>query len=415
MKHTNIDLEYLFNNIKNGDFLAFYHNPWYFLFSKLIRFFTGLRIDHIAGVFNIIRSENMVIFKMGEMKITGGRVINTYTITREKQGNKFKYIIDSRFRKSYIDFYYIPNTHTITKEQNAKLEEFWGKDAEYNVVETILSLNWVYKIYSFLSFKKKKKYANICSSACKQSMEYINIFCKKFNDPIPSPADFLKYNYIQELFLVKIKYQNMPKQVKRTKLYGTTAFILVLYIIWTIMPRNFEYMYFTENKKVRDAMIDKVEQCGKGYYASWLKFESLEHKGNYYFQDVVGCSSCEGDKKHCGYSVKEKGLNPHYSRRDLVIKSTLYGYLQQIPSGSVGYYIRAELEKMSNEYYEINDILNTTNNVILAAGVVVIKNTHNRITDIFIITQTQQNLTICNKQDITKILQELSSLIDVRD
>ena len=57
MKYKEINTEYLFNNLKNGDMIGFHYKPWYYIFAKAIILFTKnkgrLKIEHIGLCYNI--------------------------------------------------------------------------------------------------------------------------------------------------------------------------------------------------------------------------------------------------------------------------------------------------------------------------------------------------------------------------
>lgn len=188
--------KHLFDNIKNGDFLAFYHRPWYFIFSRLIKIVTGNKIDHVAGVFNVIRKHNAVLFSVGEQTLSNNKASKEYSIIRFSEGN---YHIDSRFRKRNLDLYLLSNRHDLDDSQNKELEKYWGEQEEYSFAELPFTINWIYSLFG----NKKKVYDNNCSTAARQSMIRVGIRDAKFDDKVPNPTEFAKFSFIKSI--VKIK------------------------------------------------------------------------------------------------------------------------------------------------------------------------------------------------------------------
>lgn len=196
MKARIIDPKYLFENIENGDFLGFWHKPRYFLFSRLIYFVTGNKLDHIGGVFDVKKIGRVVSFKLGEQTITG-RTVKQYTVVRFIDGHV---AIDSRFKKKYLDTYLLKNRRTLSEEDNDKLREYWSKKENYKISELFYTVNWFYKLFG----KKGKTYDNNCSTAARQSMVEIGITPVKYDDPAPNPTEFSKFSYIKEILKIKI-------------------------------------------------------------------------------------------------------------------------------------------------------------------------------------------------------------------
>ena len=184
--------QYLFDNIKNGDFLAFYTKPWYYLFARLIKIVTNAKMSHIGGVFDVQRFPDRVIFSFGEQSIAHDRIVEKYTILKNGQ-----YIIDSRFRDKKNIFYYVPNKNIITESQNSQLREFWNRHKDYKVEELPFTQEWFRRIFG----RKNKTYEGNCSTACRQSMFEIEI--KARNDDIaPTPIEFAKFDYNGEVVII---------------------------------------------------------------------------------------------------------------------------------------------------------------------------------------------------------------------
>ena len=195
MKIQTREISYLFDSLKNGDFFAFYHKKWYFLFSRLIKLVSGEPIDHIAGVYDVERSGDDLIFKLGEMNVGIGKHNTSYTIRRIKDeyGEADSYLIDSRFRNKGVKFYYCSNKHRLTKEQNKQLAKYWDTFADYRFGQLPFSINWIYKLFG----DKKKIYDHYCNGAAFESIRSIlNLDVK---DKAQNPAQFTKNEFLNPI------------------------------------------------------------------------------------------------------------------------------------------------------------------------------------------------------------------------
>jgi hypothetical protein len=184
-----MDKKYLFENIKNGDYLGFYHKPWYFLFSKVIFWTTRKKIDHVAQVFDVKRYDSILNFSVGE-QMTSGRRITKYSIVNTLNNT----LIDSRFRDDNLRYFYLPIKTEINLKQNKLLREYWSKKVDYEFSQLPFVFNWVYKLFG----DKKKTYDRVCSTACNEAANIIGI-AQNNKDKVTSPAEFLKLNFIKEI------------------------------------------------------------------------------------------------------------------------------------------------------------------------------------------------------------------------
>jgi len=190
----NKNLEYLFDSLKNGDFFAFYHKKWYYLFSKLIKFVSGEPVDHVAGVFDVERLGNDLFFKLGELNVGIGKHTTIYEISRIKNDNGLTdYNIDSRFRNSGIKFFYCSNRFQISKQGNEELKKYWNRPANYKFTQLPFSINWIYKLFG----DKNKTYDNYCNGAAFESIRPIlNLNIK---DKAQNPAQFTKNEFLKPM------------------------------------------------------------------------------------------------------------------------------------------------------------------------------------------------------------------------
>lgn len=187
------EISYLFDSLKNGDFFAFYHKKWYFLFSRLIKFVSGEPIDHIAGVYDVERMGDDLIFKVGELNVGIGKHSTTYTLRRVRGEFGEFYLIDSRFRKKSVNFYYCSNKHRLNREQNAQLAKYWSIPSDYRFGQLPFSINWIYKLFG----DKKKIYDHYCNGAAFESIRPIlNLDVK---DKAQNPAQFTKNGFLNPM------------------------------------------------------------------------------------------------------------------------------------------------------------------------------------------------------------------------
>jgi hypothetical protein len=184
--------EFLYKNLKNGDFFGFYKKPWYYLFARLIALVTGNKLSHIAGVFDVKRRSGVLTFKLGEQTASEGKVVKQYSIIKTSDS---QYTTDSRFRNKHIDLYLLSNRKRINKEQNEKIKEYWREVEDYGYNELAFTVDWFYKLFG----DKKKVYDNNCSTAARRSMAILDIRDNKFDDKVPNPTEFARFSYIKTI------------------------------------------------------------------------------------------------------------------------------------------------------------------------------------------------------------------------
>lgn len=195
MRYKTKKLEYLFKNLKNGDFLGIYHIPWYYLFARFIFLVTGNRLCHVGSVFDVKRYNNYVSFKLGEQTLTEGKIISEYVIVKTDDN---KYSIDSRFRDKFVNLFLLSNKNILLDSDNLKIYEYWKDKEEYSITELPFNMNWFYNLFG----NTKKLYDNNCSSACRAAMLKIGIKDSSKDDPVPNPTEFANFDYISEIIKI---------------------------------------------------------------------------------------------------------------------------------------------------------------------------------------------------------------------
>lgn len=407
MKYGKVNLKFLFKHIKNGDFLIFYSN---LIGSKFISFVTGGKLDHIGGIFDVHRDKNIVSFSFGEQRSKEGKTVKRYSITKCKDGT---YIIDARFRNEKIKFYYLPNVFKITPKQNTKLREYWNTRDDYSFLQLPLTLNWIYKIFNIFLSNKKITLDRFCSGACKRSMDIIGIYPTKSNDNAPSPIEFVRFSYIKNInkvIIPKIKKlkKSRYKIFCRDLIITIFTFTVVTSIVYRI--RHAPHFYKAD-KEIFTQIYNSVNVCQNGYFISWLHFNTTSPM-QYQFIDVVGYSKTGKG----AYSVKDSKVNHIYNREDLSINNDLYAYLLNIGSLNGVYLTTDQLEQLSSQNSDINFLLKNVNRDIKSVAFSIVTKYPklakaqliNRITDVFMITQTSNDNT-CDRKQMIKIVENLAN------
>jgi len=203
-----MNMDYFFNNIKNGDVLGFHYKKWYYLIGKIIAFFSYKtnpnkknlkQIEHVGMIFNLKRDGDNIFFSFGEsIGHEGGNVVNNYIL--QKVGTN--YIIDSRFRNKGIDVFYLPCKKALSFDENILVDKFWRKNEKYDVLDAALSVNWIQKfLHPFLKKRSRNSLDNFCSgqvNSCFFGLGYTD------KDIAPSPAEIVNQSYIDKAKITKL-------------------------------------------------------------------------------------------------------------------------------------------------------------------------------------------------------------------
>ncbi len=177
--------------------------------------------------------------------------------------------------------------------------------------------------------------------------------------------------------------------------------ILIGIYAYTISPKDF-YIDHKNIVIIKKNMGKLVNNCGSGYFASWLVMETSNKKENFIFEDVVGCNYNHG--KDCIFSVKDLNLNPFYNKIDHKIDKKTYNFLSNIPDAEVAYF--KDIKELDS-YKTIKNINDNTNLPITNISFTVIKNKKENIIYVFTLTNTN-NSNSCNQKKSTILLKELA-------
>jgi hypothetical protein len=198
-----VNLEYLFNNLKNGDMIGFHYKPWYYIFAKVIGIFTEnkdrLEIEHIGICYNIEKKNNQILFNFGEQLTATGRTNNKIII----QYNDSKYITlknsktTSHLFGKNIEFYLLELKYNLVPIQNYTLDTYFKLTEKYSIKSAISSVGFFAKI---LKVKDKNK-DNYCSGAVHTALNQIGIGLD-IKDTLPSPAELSAFDYVKNIYKI---------------------------------------------------------------------------------------------------------------------------------------------------------------------------------------------------------------------
>ena len=185
--------------------------------------------------------------------------------------------------------------------------------------------------------------------------------------------------------------------------------LIQIFVILTIFMQFFEikdhYYASISNESIKKKIENKINQCGKDYWISWIVLDGNVSKRKYYFQDVIGCNPGSKIKNDCSFSVKNSKLNPFYNETYHKLDSGSYKFLMGMDTGLVAYY--EDFSKL-RVYKSINYALKSSNKGITALGLTITKNIKQNIVYVFAMSKTGDSEMKCNKSDIINILEDLS-------
>lgn len=165
------------------------------------------------------------------------------------------------------------------------------------------------------------------------------------------------------------------------------------------------YYASISDANIRKKIESRVNQCGKGYWISWIVLDGNVSKNKYYFRDVIGCNPNRTIKGDCSYSVKSSKLNPYYNETYHKLDNTTYELLMGMDTGLVAYY--KDFGKLK-KYASMNEALSSSNKTIKALGLTITKNIRRNIVYVFTMSRTIDSKETCDKTDIINILEDLS-------
>ena len=202
---SQVNLEYLFKNLKSGDMIGFHYKPWYYFFAKVIKLFThkkdNLAIEHIGICYNVAKSQDELSFSFGEQLTSTGRT-NSKIIIKYDEITKIYFILKDAKKITHlfsnkITFYLLENKHKLNKSQNLIIADYFDKKEKYNVASAIASVPFFEKIFKV----KDKNKDNYCSGAVHTALNQIGIGLD-IKDTLPSPAELSTFSYIANIYKI---------------------------------------------------------------------------------------------------------------------------------------------------------------------------------------------------------------------
>jgi len=203
MKTEQINIEYLYNNLKNGDMIGFHYKPWYYIVAKVIGIFTKnknrLEIQHIGICYNIERKNNETSFNFGEQLTATGRTNNKIII--QYNDDKYTTLKNSKttshlFGKN-IEFYLLEFKYNLAPIQNYTLDTYFKLTEKYSIKSAISSVGFFAKIFKV----KDKNKDNYCSGAVHTALNQIGIGLN-IKDTLPSPSELSAFDYISNIYKI---------------------------------------------------------------------------------------------------------------------------------------------------------------------------------------------------------------------
>jgi len=204
-----ITKDQLYIHLDQYDIFGFYHKPWYYVFSRLIKWFSGFKVDHV-GIVSYVNSLNQDVkaFHLLEQRLTTNTIQTNYFIS--------KWGIDSRFDNKNIILYYSqikPEIRALfTDDILQELQQYIlaNINVQYSLKDLLLTNRILFKLFPSYKQKVLKNYENhndICSGL-------IAGFIKRLQDskvlpideniliPLPTPIQILTYYQLYNFFIV---------------------------------------------------------------------------------------------------------------------------------------------------------------------------------------------------------------------
>ncbi len=191
----NKSIKDLFNELRDSDWLMFYHTKWYYFFSKAIFFITRKKIDHVGVVFNVRREDKLVVFDFYEYKATENCIKSTYAIFKDEYDNYYLkgFTADKIYYSKYNQY---PSIDCLKKGKYYADKEA-KNNSKYSFSNLALSLDFVWGIIPKKlranPFKSKlfcSQFAYLCDYATGKLTK--EVFRK---DKWVSPAELMDLNY----------------------------------------------------------------------------------------------------------------------------------------------------------------------------------------------------------------------------
>ena len=202
-----VNLEYIFENLKSGDMIGFHYSKWYYVFAKIIGIFTQnknrLKIEHLGICYNVAESDKELSFNFGEQLTSTGRT-NSKIIIKYDELTKIYFVLRDAKKITHlfankITFYLLENKNRLSKSQNSIIADYFNSTEKYNVASAIASVPFFEKIFKI----KDKNKDNYCSGAVHTALKQAGIGLD-IKDTLPSPAELSQFNYVNQIFKIDV-------------------------------------------------------------------------------------------------------------------------------------------------------------------------------------------------------------------
>ena len=188
-----IGLSFLFDNLKDGDCLFFYHTQWWAIFSKIIRLFTGEKMDHVGICLEVKRDENSCRFMFGEQTYKHGGCYRLFSI--EKKGENY---LLRGFNATNLFYGQLKESCKKYKINRMVFDQENQIGKKYGVSELPKTINAIYRLLPKTITKTGLDTLRVCSTnvaICWYKGFVISL--NQFNsDKYRSPAELSKMNHI---------------------------------------------------------------------------------------------------------------------------------------------------------------------------------------------------------------------------
>jgi len=200
----------------------------------------------------------------------------------------------------------------------------------------------------------------------------------------------------------KIK-NNIYNKITCPLVSAVMQLFIISAVFFYIFPdlNNEHYYRSVDEMKVKKRMSKIVNQCGQGYFVSWLILQTDKNKDKYIFKDVIGCNKDKGQE--CAFSVVNMNLNNFYNEQQIVDKKTRV-FLEKMMTGEIKHFFNI---KDVNTLPSIKTAIEAANLPIYSLTLTVVKNIEDNIVYVFTMSDTINNKS-CSKKDITSSLRDLA-------
>lgn len=197
------------------------------------------------------------------------------------------------------------------------------------------------------------------------------------------------------------------RKIKEKMFCPLVTAIMQICIIYVLFFQFFQiqdhYRSSISNARINSKIEDRINQCGKDYWISWIVLDANQTNKKYYFQDVIGCNPEKLGS--CAFSVKDQKLNQFYNEEYHRVDDSTYQFLISMDTGAAGYY--DDISFIEN-FPAIKEAIGSSNKKVYSLGLSITKDLRKNVVYVFALTTTSEDNQRCDKQKIISILEDLS-------